>query len=281
MESAVLDQVTVDIASADKTVQLRATGSVVNFDGFLTLYDEDKDETAPTLTRKATPSCPPSRGRGPGAPRRHPRAAFHPAAAALHRGEPGQEARGARHRPALDLCQHHRSAAGPGLREARPQALHAGGPRPHRHRLPADLLPALRRIRLHRPSRGRARRDLRRQDRLEAGAARVLEGLLRRRRRDQGPARQRGDRQARRGARPPLLPGQRRWRQDPARLPVLRQRPARPEARQVRRLHRLLELSRVPLHPQLGSSIPTPTPPRAPTSTGRRCSAPIRRPARS
>src|SRR5689334_3791744 len=40
MESAVLDQVTVDIASADKTVQLRATGSVVKFNGFLTLYDE-------------------------------------------------------------------------------------------------------------------------------------------------------------------------------------------------------------------------------------------------
>ncbi len=46
MESAVLDQVTVDITSADKTVQLRATGSVVKFNGFLTLYDEGKDETA-------------------------------------------------------------------------------------------------------------------------------------------------------------------------------------------------------------------------------------------
>jgi DNA topoisomerase-1 len=44
MESAVLDQVTIDIASADKTVQLRATGSVVRFNGFLTLYDEGKDE---------------------------------------------------------------------------------------------------------------------------------------------------------------------------------------------------------------------------------------------
>ena len=124
-----------------------------------------------------------------------------------------------------------------------------GGPRPHRHRLPADLFPALRRIRLHRPSRGGARRHLRRQDRLAAGAARVLEGLLRRGRRDQGPARQRGARRARRGARPALLPGQRQWRQEPARLPVLRQRPARPEARQVRRLHRLLELSGLPLHP--------------------------------
>src|ERR1051325_10296160 len=44
MESAVLDQVTVDIASADKNVALRATGSVVKFNGFLTLYDEGKDE---------------------------------------------------------------------------------------------------------------------------------------------------------------------------------------------------------------------------------------------
>ena len=60
MESAVLDQVTVDIASGDKTVQLRATGSVVKFNGFLTLYDEGKDEK-PARTRKATPSCPTSR----------------------------------------------------------------------------------------------------------------------------------------------------------------------------------------------------------------------------
>jgi DNA topoisomerase-1 len=44
MESAVLDQVTVDIASADKAVQLRTTGSVVRFNGFLTLYDEGRDE---------------------------------------------------------------------------------------------------------------------------------------------------------------------------------------------------------------------------------------------
>src|ERR1700730_15801684 len=44
MESAVLEQVMGDITSGDKTVQLRATGSVVRFNGFLTLYDEGKDE---------------------------------------------------------------------------------------------------------------------------------------------------------------------------------------------------------------------------------------------
>ncbi|UYN97396.1 MAG: type I DNA topoisomerase [Enhydrobacter sp.] len=45
MESAVLDQVTVDIASADRNLQLRASGSVVRFNGFLTLYDEGKDDS--------------------------------------------------------------------------------------------------------------------------------------------------------------------------------------------------------------------------------------------
>jgi DNA topoisomerase-1 len=44
MESAVLDQVTVDIESGDHNVRLRATGSVVKFDGFLTLYEEGRDD---------------------------------------------------------------------------------------------------------------------------------------------------------------------------------------------------------------------------------------------
>jgi len=44
MESAVLDQVAVDIASADQQVVLRATGSVIAFDGFLKLYREGRDD---------------------------------------------------------------------------------------------------------------------------------------------------------------------------------------------------------------------------------------------
>jgi DNA topoisomerase-1 len=44
MESAELDQVAIDIASKDKQEVLRATGSVVKFDGFLTLYQEDRDD---------------------------------------------------------------------------------------------------------------------------------------------------------------------------------------------------------------------------------------------
>lgn len=44
MEAARFERTTVDITSADKTAGLRANGSVLMFDGFLTLYQESKDE---------------------------------------------------------------------------------------------------------------------------------------------------------------------------------------------------------------------------------------------
>jgi len=44
MESAILDQVAVDIASPDGKIVFRATGSVIVFDGFLKLYMEDRDD---------------------------------------------------------------------------------------------------------------------------------------------------------------------------------------------------------------------------------------------
>jgi DNA topoisomerase I len=46
MASAVLDQVAVDIADQTKRLQFHATGSVVVFDGFLALYQEDRDDAA-------------------------------------------------------------------------------------------------------------------------------------------------------------------------------------------------------------------------------------------
>jgi DNA topoisomerase I len=45
MEAALIDQVGVDIAPADASVMLRATGSTVAFDGFLALYHEDSDDS--------------------------------------------------------------------------------------------------------------------------------------------------------------------------------------------------------------------------------------------
>lgn len=44
MESAVLDQMAVDVTSADKAITLRANGSTVKFDGFYTLYREGSDD---------------------------------------------------------------------------------------------------------------------------------------------------------------------------------------------------------------------------------------------
>jgi DNA topoisomerase-1 len=44
MESAVLDQVGIDIADPSGRVTLHATGTTIAFDGFLKLYQEDKDD---------------------------------------------------------------------------------------------------------------------------------------------------------------------------------------------------------------------------------------------
>jgi DNA topoisomerase I len=44
MESARMERTTVTIMNADKTAELRATGTVVLFDGFLSVYQEGKDD---------------------------------------------------------------------------------------------------------------------------------------------------------------------------------------------------------------------------------------------
>lgn len=44
MEAAVLDQVGVDITSADRKIAFRATGSVIAFDGFIKVYREGRDD---------------------------------------------------------------------------------------------------------------------------------------------------------------------------------------------------------------------------------------------
>jgi DNA topoisomerase-1 len=44
MESAILEQVAVDVANPDGKLVLRATGSIVKFDGFLRLYQESIDD---------------------------------------------------------------------------------------------------------------------------------------------------------------------------------------------------------------------------------------------
>jgi len=52
MESAVLDQVSVDVASTTKDVVLRASGSILVFDGFMRVYQEDKDDAEDEQERR-------------------------------------------------------------------------------------------------------------------------------------------------------------------------------------------------------------------------------------
>ena len=104
----------------------------------------------------------------------------HVAAGALHRGLARQAARGARHRPAVDVGVDHPDRAGPRLRveEGPGPGAHVDGVR--RRRLDGEALRRAGRLRLHRPDRGRPRLD-RPQRAPEAGLAAAL--LLRRRRR--------------------------------------------------------------------------------------------------
>ena len=45
MESALLDQVGIDVVSTDQAIVFRATGSVIKFPGFLSVYREDRDDS--------------------------------------------------------------------------------------------------------------------------------------------------------------------------------------------------------------------------------------------
>ena len=55
MESALFDQVSIDLASKDKNIGLRATGSTLVFDGFLKLYQEGVDDSVEDSDEKLLP----------------------------------------------------------------------------------------------------------------------------------------------------------------------------------------------------------------------------------
>jgi DNA topoisomerase-1 len=56
MESALLDQVGVDIDDASGAIRLHATGSTIVFDGFLKLYQEDKDDAGEDEENRRLPA---------------------------------------------------------------------------------------------------------------------------------------------------------------------------------------------------------------------------------
>ena len=117
MASALLDQVSIDIADPSGQVRLHVTGSVVVFDGFLKLYQEDRDEPAEEEGEGTAAEF--ARRRTRDARRCHAEPAFHAAAAALQRSQPRQETGRAGDRAAFDLCLDPAGVAGPRLRAAR------------------------------------------------------------------------------------------------------------------------------------------------------------------
>ncbi len=178
MESAELERTTVDILAevGPRKLDLRATGQVVKFDGFLTLYNEGKDDEADEDEGRLPPM---SKGDALDAPPHRLDPALHRAAAALLRGEPRQAHGGARHRPAVHLCRRAAGAARPRICPDRQEAPGARGQGAPRHRVPGELLPPLRGIRLHRGPRRAARPHLQPRDRLEAGPARISGAISR------------------------------------------------------------------------------------------------------
>ena len=249
MASAEIDRVSVDIASDDGRTGLRATGQTVAFDGFLRVYQEGRDDA---------------------------------------RREGGDDADDERRLPAVTVGEamavagvtpnKHVTEPPPRFSEAslvrRLEELGIGRPSTYasiisvlqdrnyvrlekRRFVPEDrgrivtgvprkLLQPLRRIRLHGLARRPARYHLRRRNRLAGGAERFLAGLRGRGRGDQGAPGQARARRPRRDARSAPLPRRGRRRGPP--LPLLRGRAPRAQARALRPLRRLRQLSRVQVH---------------------------------
>ncbi len=146
MESAELERTTVDIAAkaGSRVLDLRASGQVIKFDGFLALYQEGRDDDGEDEELSPPPRHEPRRSAEAPGPFRHP--AFHRTAAAFFRGFAGQAHGRARHRPPLHLCLDPAGLEGPRLRQAREEAPAWRGQGPRRGRVPGELLRALRRI---------------------------------------------------------------------------------------------------------------------------------------
>ena len=178
--------------------------------------------------------------------------AFHRAAAALFRGFAGQAHGRARHRPALDLRVDPAGAE-------RPQLCASGKEAPATRRTRAALSSRSWKTSSPAMSNTNSRPGSKRTSTASPTSEIAWREVLRDFWRDfigavdsiKDIARPRSARRARRDAGAAPFPAE-QGRHRPARLRNLWQRPPRPEARQVRRLHRLLELSGVQVHPPAG-----------------------------
>ncbi len=256
MESAELERTTVDIVAkaGSRNIELRASGQVVKFDGFLTLYQEGQDETSEDDESRRLP--------------------------AMSEGETLSK-------QAIESSQHFTEPP-PRFSEAalvkRMEELGIGRPSTY-----ASILQVLQdrgyvridKKRLIPEDKGRVvvaflesfftryvEYDFtagleEKLDEISAGthrlarrACRVLGSVRRRRQRDQGSAQPRRARRAQRSARAAYFPRTRRWHAAPA-MPAMQYRPAFAEDRALRRLRRLLELSGLQFHAADHTQAPT------------------------
>ena len=181
MESAELERTTADILATGGSapVNLRATGSVIKFDGFLTLYQEGRDDEEDEDSRRL-----PAMAAGDALTREKIEANQHFTEPPPRYTEATLDG-GTGHRPAVDLCRHPPDPARPRLYRDRQAPPRAAGQGPPRHRLSRKLLRALCGVRLHRLAGGTARPDFGRRTGLARGPARFLARFLLGRRRHQ------------------------------------------------------------------------------------------------
>ena len=249
MESAELERTTVDIVAkaGSRNIDLRASGQVVKFDGFLTLYQEGQDETQDDEEVARLPAM--SRGRAAQQAGDRILAALHRAAAALFGSRLGQAHGRAGHRPALDLrldpAGAARIAAYVRIDKKRliPKTRAASS-----LRFPRELLYALRRVRFHRRARREARRRSRRARSTGACRARRFLDNFVGAVNDIKEVRNRVVLDALNDLLEPHISPRAKTAPIRAECPQCGDRAALAEDRALRRLHRLLELSGMQLH---------------------------------
>ncbi len=221
---------TTSIDLGDGPYELRASATRTVFDGFSRVYTEGQDDAADEAER-TLPAL--TEGEVTTVTRGDPDPALHRAATALHRGHAHQVPRGARDRPAVDLRRDDLDDRRPGLRRGEGAPPAPGVRRRDRHRPARRSLRRVRRPRVHGANGGRARRGRDRAPRMGAGRARVLHAVPdARRHEDQGA--------------PPVG-----LHDPPDRRGLLRGPPDGRPARPVRRVPRLLALSRAQGDPSL------------------------------
>ena len=196
MESAELERTTVDITAdvAGRRLELRATGTVVKFDGFLALYQEGRDEDPDDEEARRLPQM----SAGEALSKRSIAADQHfteppprySEASLVKRLEELGIGRPSTYASILQVLKDRKYVR---LDKRR---LDSGRPRPHRRRVSGKFLRQIRRVRLHGGPRRTARPDLQQRGGVARGAARFLARVHRRHRRDQGFENLRGHRRA-------------------------------------------------------------------------------------